>query len=109
MNDPKSRLGALERAIAGYTRALALKPHLADAYGNRGTAKYRLNDSAGAMADYDLALTIDPVHAAAYANRGTVRHMAGDFDGAIADYDRASQLNQTKEQPAWTEEIMPKI
>ena len=105
----KSRLGALGEAIADYTRSLDLDPRLADAYCNRGTAKYRLRDYEGAIADYSLALSIAPENATYYANRGTIRHTAGDLDGAIADYNHANQLNQTKEQHVWTEEIMPKL
>jgi tetratricopeptide (TPR) repeat protein len=69
----------------------------------------RLHDYEGAIADYNVALRIDPKDPTAYANRGTIRHVAGDLEGAIADYDRANQLNQTKRQHAWTEEIMAKL
>ncbi len=58
----------------------------AEAYFNRGLAKYYQEDYTGAIADYTKAIEIDPKLAAAYYNRGAAKARLKDYTGAIADY-----------------------
>ena len=47
-------------AIADYNKAIELNPNFADAYNNRGLAKYDLKDYKGAIADYNKAIELNP-------------------------------------------------
>src|SRR6478736_5138635 len=85
--------GDLDGAIEEYSRAIAISsrlnssdsesdetsnitvvdPFTANAYTNRGVARYRKGDFEGAKADFDAALRIRPGLANAYLNRAAVR------------------------------------
>jgi tetratricopeptide (TPR) repeat protein len=80
-------------AIADYTEAIRLNPNYAEAYNDRGAARYDLGDKQGAIADYNTAIKINPNYAYAYNNRGTARSDLGDKQGAIADYTSAIKIN----------------
>jgi tetratricopeptide (TPR) repeat protein len=73
--------------------AISIDPQDAQAYFDRGNAKYGLGDKKGAIADYDSAIRINPQYAEVYSNRGVVKSDLGDKKGAIADYDSAIRLN----------------
>jgi len=75
-------------AIRYYTEALDKKPDFADAYNNRGLAKYRNGDREGALADYNRAIDTDPDFGATYLNRAEVRLETGDAAGSLADLQR---------------------
>ena len=45
-------------AIADYTKAIELNPNYADAYANRGIAKYNLNDMKGCCSDFRKAISL---------------------------------------------------
>jgi tetratricopeptide (TPR) repeat protein len=57
-------------AIADYTKAIEFNPQFADAYFNRGLAKYSLGDKNGSIADWTKAIEVNPQYAEAYYNRG---------------------------------------
>ncbi|MCZ8243713.1 MAG: tetratricopeptide repeat protein [Microcystis sp. LE19-131.1A] len=78
--------------MADYNQATNIKPDYADAYNNRGSAKYELGDKQGAIADYNQAIKIKPDYADAYFWRGSAKSDLGDKQGAIADYNQAAQL-----------------
>lgn len=77
-----------KEAIRYYTEALAKKPDFADAYNNRGLAKFRNDDRAGALADYNQAIEVDPDFSTAYFNRAEARLETGDAAGSLADLER---------------------
>ncbi len=52
--------GDYSRAIAGYTKALRLKPNYADAYHTCGLAYYNKGGCRQAMADYSKAISLNP-------------------------------------------------
>ncbi|TRU85433.1 MAG: tetratricopeptide repeat protein, partial [Microcystis novacekii Mn_MB_F_20050700_S1D] len=56
-------------AVADYNQAIKLNPDDANAYYNRGVAKYNLGDNQGAIADYNQAIKLKPDDAIAYYNR----------------------------------------
>jgi tetratricopeptide (TPR) repeat protein len=75
-------------AIRYYSEAIAKKPDFADAYNNRGLAKFRNDDREGALADYTRAIDADPDFGTAYFNRAEVRLETGDAAGSVADLER---------------------
>ena len=86
-------LGDKAGAIKHYTQAIPTNPQDAEAYYNRGNAKYKSGDKAGAIADFTQAITINPQYAEAYYNRGLAKYESGDKAGAIADYTQAITIN----------------
>lgn len=78
-------------AIRYYSEALDKKPDFADAYSNRGLAKFRNGDPEGALADYDRAIAADPDFGAAYLNRSEARLETGNSQGSLADLQRIEQ------------------
>ncbi len=78
-------------AIRYYSEAIAKKPDFADAYNNRGLAKFRNDDREGALADYTRAIDADPDFGTAYFNRAEVRLETGDAGGSVADLERIEQ------------------
>jgi tetratricopeptide (TPR) repeat protein len=81
-----------DEAIQCYTEAIRLKPDYADAYNNRGNARYNRGDFAAAIKDYNEAIRLEPDHALAYNNRGLALYAKGDFAAAIKDYSEAIRL-----------------
>ena len=55
---------------ADYSRAIAIQPDLAEAYYNRGRARYSQDATRAAIADYRQALALRPDFAHAYIWRG---------------------------------------
>jgi tetratricopeptide (TPR) repeat protein len=110
--DKKVGKGDLDGAIEEYSRAIAISsrlnssdsetdetsnitvidPFTANAYTNRGVARYRKGDFEGAKADFDAALRIRPGLAYAYLNRAATRRELGDLQGALVDLDKAISI-----------------
>ena len=86
-------LGDKAGAIKHYTQAIPTNPQDAEAYYNRGVAKYKSGDKAGAIADFTQAITINPQDAEAYIYRGIAKSKSGDKAGAIADFTQAITIN----------------
>ncbi|WP_148562437.1 tetratricopeptide repeat protein [Spirosoma radiotolerans] len=74
-----------KEAIRFYSEAISKKPDFADAYNNRGLAKFRDDDREGALADYTRAIQIDPDFETAYFNRAEVLLETGDAAGSVTD------------------------
>jgi tetratricopeptide (TPR) repeat protein len=87
--------GQWQLAIADFTRALELKPDMADVYTNRGAAYQQLGQLDQAIRDSTRAIELDPELATAHANRGMAYQAAGQVQQAIADYTRAVELKPT--------------
>ena len=85
--------GDYDRAIADFSKAIALRPDYAEAYNNRGTAYHRKANEAQAISDFSRAIQLKPTYARAYYNRAVTRHITGDKDGAKSDYYEAVKLN----------------
>ena len=85
--------GKYEEAIKHYDKAIRSYPQDADAYNNRGNAKFALGLHRDAIADCDRAIHLNPQFAAAYYNRGAAKLALGLHHDAIADCDRAIHLN----------------
>ena len=84
---------ALNDEIAELTKLIESNPQDADAYNNRGLAKYLLNDYQGAITDYNKAIEINPQYANAYSNRGITKAIEfNDKQGACSDFKKAASL-----------------
>jgi tetratricopeptide (TPR) repeat protein len=89
-----------EDALAGYDRALALRPDDPEALGNRASVLHELKRFGEALENYDRALAVRPTYAEALANRAATLHELRRFDEALTSYDRALVL-----RPAYAEAL----
>ena len=85
-------MGAPERAIADYSRAIELDPGLTVAYYNRGLT-YLDIDATAAAADFDAVLARNPTDATAFNGRAMANAALGRFDAAEADFGRALAID----------------
>lgn len=83
----------LHKAIELYTKAIELNSYFAEAYSNRGYAKFLLGEEENALQDYDKAIELNPNLSEAYNNRGNAKESLGDENGALEDFDKAIELN----------------
>jgi len=74
----------LDRAIAAYDRAIALKPDYTEAYSNRGLVYAAKRDIERAIPNYDRITQLRPCDPQAYLNRGNTYNQKGDHERAIA-------------------------
>jgi protein O-GlcNAc transferase len=81
--------GRLDRAIAHYEKAIALRPDYHEAHNNLGNAFHLLNQSEKAILRYENALQIKPDYAEAHWNLGTALRAVGRLDDAVASYEKA--------------------
>ncbi|MBW4497639.1 MAG: serine protease [Oscillatoria princeps RMCB-10] len=88
----RSALGDEKGAIADYTKAIELKPDLAETYINRGVSRSALGDKQGAITDYNKAIELKPDDFVAYSNRGAALSALGYKQEAIADFSKAIKL-----------------
>jgi tetratricopeptide (TPR) repeat protein len=84
---------AYEAAIATFSKAIELRPDLAEPYNNRGAAYSHRGKYDQAIDDYDRAIKLDPNYTGAYNNRGWTYYKQGDYEQAIADYHKAIELD----------------
>jgi tetratricopeptide (TPR) repeat protein len=80
-------------AINCYTEAIRLKPDFAEAFNNRGSARFDKGDLDGAITDHTRSIELRNLESyIPYFNRGGARFDKGDLDGAIKDYTEAIRL-----------------
>lgn len=89
-------LNDMAGAVAGYRRALALKPDDADAYNNLGNALAALNRPEEAVVAFRRALALNPANAVAHNNLGHVQRGMRRWHEAEASFRKAIAL-----QPAY--------
>jgi tetratricopeptide (TPR) repeat protein len=92
MGNVFAQRGQRERAISYYSRALELKPDIAEAYNNRGNVYNGKGACDLAIQDYTRAIELKPDYAEAYYNRGYAYGERHDYDGAIRDFTEAIEL-----------------
>jgi tetratricopeptide (TPR) repeat protein len=80
-------------AIATFTEVINIQPHRAEAYCQRGIAKYRSGNIYAAVDDYTQALKIDPKHAQTYYCRALARLDLENLPGTLSDANAALQFN----------------
>ena len=89
-------LGAYEKAIEDYTRAIDLGPSKLRPevlYNNRGLAYSGLGRFEEACSDYTNAIKHNPQHALVHFNRGIACTDLGRIEEALASYDKALELD----------------
>ncbi|MEI6046970.1 MAG: tetratricopeptide repeat protein, partial [Chloroflexota bacterium] len=87
--------GALDRAIASYSRAINLNPKLTPAYINRGSVYTAKGYYDRALADYNRALELEPNDPVCFFNRGNVYRKRREYLRALSDYSEAIRLDPT--------------
>ncbi|TPK96226.1 MULTISPECIES: tetratricopeptide repeat protein [unclassified Mesorhizobium] len=102
--DPAALVAALERgdaaykkrkydrAVAEYSRAVALAPNEPSTYSARARARLQKGDYDGALADLNRALDIDPSYIPAYHGRALILVKMHEPEKAIADFNRAIEM-----------------
>tara|TARA_Y100001968_G_scaffold303434_1_gene317597 strand:+ start:1382 stop:1951 length:570 start_codon:yes stop_codon:yes gene_type:complete len=93
----KFKAEAYAKVLSEMNKEIEINPKNAEAYQNRGVAKWNLGNSSGAINDYTKVIELNPNNidllAAAYANRGDIKRISGHFSGAIIDLNKAIELN----------------
>lgn len=80
-------LGANNKALEDYNKAIEANPNYAMAYQNRGMLRQSyLFDYKGALKDYNMAIRLDAKFELAYFNRASLKYSMNDLDGALKDY-----------------------
>ena len=90
-------------------KAIELNPNFAEAYSNRGLAKYNLGDNQGAIVDYNKAIELNPNFADAYYSRGNSYQQLGEKQQALADFREASRLYQQQGNTTWYQNANDRI
>jgi tetratricopeptide (TPR) repeat protein len=86
---------AIEEAKRDYTRALSLKPDMADALSNLGSIYFNLKDYRRAEKYYRRALKVRPVSAVVYHNLGMLYFVRGKVSQGAQALRRALQIDPT--------------
>jgi len=86
-------LRRLDEALASLDQALAIDPHFAKAFGNRGNVLFDLGRYDEALASHDSAIALKPDYAEAYSNRANALRALHRPEEALASCDRAIALN----------------
>jgi tetratricopeptide (TPR) repeat protein len=84
----EQQAGASQDAVEDYGAALALQPDLADAWRQRGEARFASGDRAGALADLGEALKREPREFLAFRALARIAEARGDWKAAVAAWDR---------------------
>jgi tetratricopeptide (TPR) repeat protein len=87
------REGALDRAIAAYSRAINLDEGYVSAYINRGSAYTAKGNYDRALADYNRAVELDPNDLAGRFNRGNLYRKRRQYPLALQDYSAAIKID----------------
>lgn len=87
----KASLGMHDAALEDFDEAISLDPSFADAYTNRGQAKFDLGMHEEAVADHGEAIRLRPDFAEAYFNKALARIKLGQTSEAAADLEAARE------------------
>lgn len=86
------RAGQFEQASADLSKALALKPNLAEVHRSLAYLSAKKGNLPSAIASYGRYLEKNPNDARALFDRGTLRACTGDLAGGLADISRAIEI-----------------
>ena len=82
-----------DQAVECLTRAVAIQPAFALAFGKRGRLYVRLGRPDAALEDFTRAIELNPRSFLDYSCRGDLWFAQGRSDRAISDYSRALRIN----------------
>ncbi len=85
--------GEYEAAVELLDRVIDMEPVFADAYAQRGYAKFHLNRIDDSLEDLNLAIEFSPQSVDAFAFRARSRWVAGDYQNAFEDVSHAIELD----------------
>lgn len=88
----KQYLERYESAIDDYNSVIRINPNYAEAYYQRGLAKYYLDDYESAISDYDEAIRLGPDDAEIYYYRAEANFSLRQFTEGESDIQMALQL-----------------
>src|SRR5689334_17243020 len=86
--------GVLDASDALAENITVIDPFTANAYNNRGFARYQKGDWLGAIEDFNAALRIRPSLTIAYLNRAAAFRANGDSESAMKDLNKAVSLDK---------------
>jgi tetratricopeptide (TPR) repeat protein len=86
-------LKTYDKALADLDKAIALDPHDANAFYNRGVVDEHNGDAEAALKDYDKSIALAPNESQTYASRGNANYDLEDLDAALKDYQKAVSLD----------------
>ncbi len=92
-------LNEQDRAIADYTRAIAMDPQDSFAIYNRALAYAVAGKPAKALSDYDRSLALRPDNPEGHLARGEILTGFGQLDKAITDFTKAHEANPKTPEP----------
>jgi len=93
--------GNHQKAIAAYTRSLALNPNDANVITDLGVMYRRSGQPNKAIESFDKAAKIDPKHETALFNKGIVlMHDLNDLDGAVQAWQELLKRNPAATSPS---------
>jgi tetratricopeptide (TPR) repeat protein len=84
--------GALDEAIAEYSRVIELTPKGAGAWNTRGAAYWHMHLYDKALADFNQSIELAPKASAGWHWRGLAYVQLHQYDKAIGDYNQAIEL-----------------
>jgi tetratricopeptide (TPR) repeat protein len=90
-------------ALAGYDRAIGLRPNFAAAHQNRGNTLYDLLRFEEALGAHDWALALRPDLADAHSDRGNALRELVRFEEALESYTALSSCNRALPRRTSTE------
>jgi len=88
-----SQRGDWHQAIAEYSEAIRINPHLTEAYFNRALCHSKKKDWENAVTDCTEVLRLKPNHVKAIHWRGVTYRCRGKYQEALADFDKVLELN----------------
>ncbi len=90
--------GQIEKAVAAYTRAIAVSPGGYLAYSNRGEVYFETGEWDKALVDINRALELNPDNSKALGNRAAIFGSRKQYDEALADLNRALELDPANQR-----------
>ena len=91
-------MGDLDRAVADYDQAIAIKPDYVAAFYNRGLALTDKGEYAKAIADFTAVLRVDPKNPTVLYRLGATLMKSGDVETGNADVAEAKAIKPDIEE-----------
>jgi len=95
-----AKVGRFQEALQYYDFALALSPHVHEAWNNKGNALNMIGNFQEALKCLNTALSLNPNYASAWINKGISSASIGNMEEAIKCFDNAISLDP-KVAEAW--------